>query len=474
MPNLKPSIVPVIIAGGSGTRLWPLSRSKHPKQFISLTDKETMFQKTLKRLERLDTQQPTIICNKDHRFYVAEQLRQLNLDAKIILEPFSRNTAAAIELASLNHDRESLLLIMSADIVVNETEKFLDSIKKAVPLAQKGRLVTFGVEPTSPHTGYGYIKKGDSDGFGFNVREFKEKPSLNLAKQYLSNGSYLWNSGIFLFKAKDFSEELIKFRPDISHACKKSVDNIQEDFDFLRIDEKSFEKCPDESVDFAVMENTDKSCVVPLQSDWADAGSWTSLWEISPKDSNGNFLKGDVVTHQTKNSYIRSEDKLITTLGIEDLILISTKDAILVATKKEDQNLKLLLDKLKHESRTEIDLHREVYRPWGKYDSLGSSDYYQVKKITVKPGAKLSVQLHNHRAEHWVVISGEAKVTIDDNVFNLSENESTFIPAKTVHSLENATESNLEIIEVQTGTYFGEDDIIRLEDRYGRDNYDNQ
>ena len=469
MSEKKSSITPIIIGGGSGTRLWPLSRSKQPKQFLPIISNETMFQNTFTRLKEIETNTPIVICNEEHRFFVAEQLRQLNIKAKIILEPFSRNTAPAIELASLIVEKESLMLVLAADIAINDEKLFVSSIKKAVSLAESGRLVTFGVTPLSPHTGYGYIKKGVPDGFGFKIDEFKEKPSLKLAKKYLDSGSFLWNCGMFLFKAGEFSEELSKHRPDISIACKASVKDMKEDLDFLRINSDEFKKCPSESIDVAVMEATNKASVIPLESDWADAGSWSSLWEISEKDSEGNVLRGDVLTHNTINSYIRSEESLVTTLGIKDLIIVLTKDALLVADKNSDQDLKNLLDKLKEKSRSELEFNREVFRPWGKYDSLSISDHYQVKKITVKPKAKLSLQLHNHRSEHWVVISGQAKVTIDQDTFILNQNESTYIPAQTIHSLENSTEEDLEIIEIQTGSYFGEDDIIRLEDRYGRD-----
>ena len=427
-----------------------------------------MFQNTLSRLKKIKINTPIVICNEEHRFFVAEQLRQLNIEAKIILEPFSRNTAPAIELASLNMQKDSLMLVLAADIIINDEKLFVSSIKKAISLADKGGLVTFGVTPSSPHTGYGYIKKGKANGYGYEIDEFKEKPSIGLAKKYVASGSFLWNCGMFLFKAGEFSKELSKYRPDISNACKSAVKDIKKDLDFFRINADEFRKCPAESIDVAVMEKTNKSSVIPLESDWADAGSWSSLWEISEKDSEGNVLRGDVVTHNTINSYIRSEDILVTTLGIENLIIVSTKDALLVADKNSDQDLKTP-HQTKNSSRSELDSNREVFRPWGKYDSLSISDYYQVKKITVKPDAKLSLQLHNHRSEHWVVISGQAKVTIGENTFILNQNESTYIPAKTVHSLENETEEDLEIIEIQTGSYFGEDDIIRLEDKYGRD-----
>jgi len=465
-------IKPVIMAGGSGTRLWPLSRASHPKQFLSLYGQDSMLQATVNRLSGLGDLEPSVtICNEEHRFFVAEQLRDIDHVGSIILEPVGRNTAPAIALAALSSLRDGndpLLLVLAADHVILNEPNFTESILRATSLAEEGKLVTFGIVADSPQVGYGYIKRGAVEGIGFRVESFVEKPSIDVAQQYLDSGGYYWNSGMFLFKASSYLEELEKHRPDIHSACMLAMQNATVDRDFLRVDKIAFEGCPSDSIDFAVMEKTKEAVVVPMDASWSDIGSWTSLWSASEKDSYGNSLTGDVIAFDTNNSLIRSDGKLIAALGVDDLIVVSTKDSLLIAHKDRVQDVKLITDKLMKDSRTEWESHREVYRPWGKYDSVDNGERYQAKRITVNPGAKLSVQMHHHRAEHWVVVSGTAKVTNGDKTFLLSENESTYIPIGTVHALENPGKVLLEIIEVQTGSYIGEDDIVRLGDLYGR------
>ena len=462
------SICAVIIAGGSGTRLWPLSRASHPKQFLSLHENATMLQATVNRLESLDIKSSITVCNEEHRFFVAEQLREIDRLGSIILEPVGRNTAPAIALAALSVEDDPLLLVLSADHVIQDEAAFASAVYAAIPLAESGKLVTFGIEPNEAHTGYGYIKRGEQKDAGFSIDQFVEKPSVEIAENYVSSGDYYWNSGIFLFKTSRYLEELKSFRPDIYEACESSVVDMQTDLDFLRIDKEKFESCPSESVDYAVMEKTKDAVVVPLDAGWSDIGSWSSLWDISEKDANGNVIHGDVMIHSSNNSYVRTDDKLVAAIGVDDLVIVSTKDVLLVSHKNSVQQTKVIVNQLKNSLRTEWELHREVSRPWGKYDLIDIGKSYQVKRITVKPGAKLSVQMHNHRAEHWVVVSGEAIVTNGDKTFLLSKNESTYIPIGVVHALENRGKVELELIEVQSGSYLGEDDIIRFEDAYGR------
>jgi mannose-1-phosphate guanylyltransferase len=462
------SIHAVIMAGGSGSRLWPLSRASHPKQFLELHGEETMLQATIKRLSDLDVESSTIICNEEHRFFVAEQLRTAGQLRSIILEPVGRNTAPAIALAALASKDDPLLLVLSADHVIQDQEAFTQAVKDAEPLAESGKLVTFGIVPNEPNIGYGYIKRGQSIDGGYLVEEFVEKPSPEVAQVYVNSGRHYWNSGMFLFKASRYLEELQKFRNDIYDACKSAMIDVHSDLDFLRVNKAEFEVCPSESIDYAVMERTSDAVVVPMDAGWTDVGSWSSLWEISKKDLNGNTVSGDVMLHDTNNSYIRTNDSLVAAIGVEDLVIVATKDVVMVANKSKVQDVKVITKQLMAESRSEWQAHREVYRPWGKYDSIDIGDRYQVKRITVKPGAKLSVQMHHHRAEHWVVVSGTAKVTNGEQVFLLSENESTYIPVGVVHALENPGKVELELIEVQTGSYLGEDDIVRFEDLYGR------
>jgi mannose-1-phosphate guanylyltransferase len=459
----------VIMAGGSGTRLWPLSRAAHPKQFLALNGKETMLQETFNRLSGLDIQSSVTICNEEHRFFVAEQLREIDKLGSIILEPVGKNTAPAIALAALSSlNNDPLLLVLAGDHVIKDEVAFAKTVMDAIPLAQSGKIVTFGIVAHEPNTGYGYIKRGVQQGVGFSIAEFVEKPSIDIAREYLASGEYLWNSGMFLFKASRYLEELEKYRPDIFEACQLSMKGMSKDHDFLRVNESTFVHCPSESIDYAVMEKTDDAVVVPMDAGWSDIGSWSSLWEISEKDSKGNAIYGDVLLHESNNSYVRTDGKLVAVIGVDDLVIVSTKDVLVVVHKDTVQNVKSVVEKLKNDSRPEWEHHREVYRPWGKYDAIDQGERYQVKRITVKPGAKLSVQLHHHRAEHWVVVSGIAKVINGDRSFILAENESTYIPLGVIHSLENPGNVPLEIIEIQSGSYLGEDDIVRFDDIYGR------
>jgi mannose-1-phosphate guanylyltransferase len=463
------TIYAVIMAGGSGTRLWPLSRAAHPKQFLPLSGEKTMLQETIARLKDIDISSSITICNEEHRFYVAEQLKAIDSLGTIILEPEGRNTAPAIALAALLAEKEDpLLLILAADHVIQNQDAFSSSVNSAIKLAEAGKLVTFGIVPTEAHTGYGYIKKGEVVGSGYEIDKFVEKPSDSAAKEYFSSDDYFWNSGMFLVKASRYLEELKKFRSDIYDACVLSMQNVVTDLDFFRVDNTTFLSSPSDSIDYAVMEKTKDAVVVPMDAGWSDVGSWSSLWDIEDKDISGNVAHGDVILHKTKNSYVRADEKLVTTIGVDNLVIISTKNATLVADMNSVQDVKEIVEQLKTSERSEWELHREVYRPWGKYDSIDNGDSFQVKRITVKPGAKLSVQMHHHRSEHWIVVSGRAKVTNGDKTFFLNENESTFIPVGVIHSLENPEKTILELIEVQSGPYLGEDDIVRFEDKYGR------
>ena len=458
----------VIMAGGSGTRLWPLSRAGHPKQFLKLHCGDTMLQSTMKRLEGLDVSSSVTICNEEHRFFVAEQLREIDKLGSIILEPVGKNTAPAIALAAITADEDPTLLVLAADHVIRDEVAFTNAVNNALPLAESGKLVTFGIVPSEAHIGYGYIKMGNQDGSGFVVEKFVEKPSGDVARDYIESGSYLWNSGMFLFKASRYLEELEKFRPDIYESCVASADELESDLDFLRVNKEVFEKCPSESIDYAVMEKTADAVVVPMDAGWSDIGSWSSLWDVSEKDKEGNAIKGDVILEKVKNSYVKSDDRLVAAVGVDDLAIIDTKDALLVAHKDLAEDAKIIAQKLKIDNRNEWELHREVYRPWGKYDSIDIGNGYQVKRLTVNPGAKLSVQMHYHRSEHWVVVAGKARVHYGDESFDLNVNESTYHGRKVVHALENSGDTPLELIEVQVGSYLGEDDIKRFDDKYGR------
>ncbi len=468
-------ILPVIMAGGTGSRLWPLSRELYPKQFLKIKGELSMLQQTIARLSGIEHQAPLLICNEEHRFIAAEQLRTGGFQhSGIILEPIGRNTSPAIALAAMQAlktaetDEDPILLVLAADHLIEDVTAFHASINRALPFAESNQLVTFGIVPTAPETGYGYIKSGESEGEAFRVEEFVEKPSLELAEAYLASGNYFWNSGMFLFKASRYLEELKKYRADILSACEKSMLATEADMDFIRVSKSEFELCPDDSIDYAVMEKSSAVKMVPMDAGWSDVGSWSALWEVTEKDENQNVTSGDVITINSTNSYIYAESRLISTVGIDNLIVIETKDAVLVANKDNVQHVKDVVKLLKKSGRTEHKIHREVFRPWGKYDSIDFGERDQVKRITVKPGEKLSIQMHHHRSEHWIVVSGTAKVTIGKKTFLVSENESTYIPLGTIHALENPGKIPLEMIEVQTGGYLGEDDIVRFEDRYGR------
>ena len=475
-------IVPVIMAGGSGTRLWPLSRTAFPKQFLALNSQLTMLQETLVRLDGLDTGRLMVICNEAHRFLVAEQLRSQNQQADILLEPVGRNTAPAIALAALQALKSKpqeppILLMLAADHVIADNNAFLSAIKSLQKPVSEGAFGTLGVVPTEPATGYGYIKSKQ----GLNnlrlVEEFVEKPSAQMAEKYLEQG-YLWNSGMFMVRADRYLEELENYRSDIYQACVKSMENSQQDMDFVRVDKDIFESCPDESIDFAIMEPLSKKAddgivMASLDAGWNDVGSWSSLWEIADKNQQGNVLAGkaskdNIIIEDTRNTYVYGEDRLVTALGVDNLIIVDTPDALLVAHKDKVQDIKKIVAQIKESGLTHHHQHRQVFRPWGKYDSIDKGERYQVKCITVNPGAKLSVQMHHHRAEHWVVVSGTARVTNGEKTYLVTENESTYIPIGQVHALENPGVVPLEMIEVQSGSYLGEDDIVRLEDKYGR------
>ncbi|WP_106804766.1 mannose-1-phosphate guanylyltransferase/mannose-6-phosphate isomerase [Pseudomonas sp. S5D5] len=466
--------LPVILAGGSGTRLWPLSRQLNPKQFLPLVDEDlTMLQATIKRLDGLEHVTPRLICNESHRFLAAEQLRQMGLeDANIILESVGRNTAPAIALAALQalaEQADPILLVLAADHLIQDVDAFHQAIRTALLLAEAGKLVTFAITPTHPETGYGYIQRGvPVEEGGFEVSRFVEKPDLMTAESYLSQGDYFWNSGMFMFRASRYIQELEKFQPKIASICRDALANGQQDMHFTRVDSAIFSNSPDDSIDYAVMEKTKDAVMVPLSAGWSDIGSWTALWEAGKKTADGNLFKGDVLSEKTTGSYVHATHRLVTTVGVKDLIIVETKDAVLVAHKDEVQEVKKIVDQLKLSQRHEHADHREVYRPWGVYDSIDSGERYQVKRITVKPGAKLSVQMHHHRAEHWVVVSGTARVTNGEKTYLVTENQSTFIPIGQVHALENPGMIPLELIEVQSGSYLGEDDIVRFEDIYGR------
>ena len=465
---------PVIIAGGSGTRLWPLSREAYPKQFLSLAGgQETMLQKTILRLKGLEHQSPIVICNEAHRFIAGEQLRQIDIQHDgIILEPYGRNTAPAICLAAfhaLEKDEDAKLLVLAADHVIQDEEEFRYVLSIAERNMAAKQIITFGIIPTEAATGYGYIQTDKLTIHEFNkVQRFVEKPSPGIAKQYFDDGSYLWNSGMFLFSAKDYLAELGRSRPDILEACEKSWQGKVNDLEFIRVDKDAFSACPSESIDYAVMEKTKHAYVIPLEAGWSDLGSWSSLSDVLEKDSSNNVVDGDVISFDSENNYIHARERLVATLGVKDLVIVDTKDALLVTTKGQSHNMKKMVNAIKEANRSEHEFHREVYRPWGKYDSMDEGERFQVKRITVKPGAKLSVQKHHHRAEHWVVVTGVAKVRVGDEEKLLTENESVFIPVGEVHSLENPGKIPLELIEVQSGAYLGEDDIVRFEDLYGR------
>jgi len=465
-------MIPVVLSGGSGTRLWPLSRELYPKQLLPLVGELTMLQETVARLEGLPVAAPIIVCNEAHRFLVAEQLRVVNHAASaIVLEPRGRNTAPAIALAAqtaVAGDADALLLVLPADHVIRNVPAFHRAVQVAAQAAQSGRLVTFGVVPQAPETGYGYIRRGAAEGEAWRIASFVEKPPLEKAREYLQSGEYYWNSGMFLFGARRYLEELQRHAPDIAAACKTALEGAKRDLDFLRIDAAAFEACRSESIDYAVMEKTDAAVVVPLDAGWSDVGSWSALHEACDADDQGNVVHGDVLAEDTHGSYLYSESRLVATVGLTDHVVVETKDAVLVAPKSRVQDVKALVARLKNEGRYEHSLHREVFRPWGSYDSIDHGERFQVKRLVVRPGGVLSLQMHHHRAEHWVVVSGTARITRGEEVFLLEENQSTYIPVGVRHRIENPGKISLHIIEVQSGGYLGEDDIVRFEDQYGR------
>lgn len=465
-------MIPVILSGGSGTRLWPLSRGQYPKQFLPLVSENTMLQETVLRLDGVAGLKPLIaVCNEDHRFMLAEQLWEINIKpAAIILEPVGKNTAPAVAMAALAAESEDdVLLVLPADHVIGDKEVLHKAIAEARRLAEQDLLVTFGIVATEPETGYGYIKRGNTAyGSAFDVAAFIEKPDLDTAKHYLASGEYFWNSGMFAFKASVFLQELERFNPEMLAVCREALKAAKADLDFIRLDKVIFSSCPADSIDYAVMEKTDKAVVIPLDAAWNDVGSWSALWDVREKDEQGNAIKGDVLTFDTNNSFIHSENKLIATIGVSDLVIVETDDAVMIAPKDRVQEVKQIVDQLKQLKRNEATSHRKVYRPWGHYDSVDSGERHQTKRIVVRPGARLSVQKHHHRAEHWIVVKGTALVCKGDETILLTENQSILIPLGTIHSLHNPGMISLEMIEVQSGSYLGEDDIVRYEDQYGR------
>ncbi|MCI5107461.1 MAG: mannose-1-phosphate guanylyltransferase/mannose-6-phosphate isomerase [Pseudomonadales bacterium] len=469
-------LYPVILAGGVGSRLWPLSRAAQPKQFTCFPGQQySLFQATLQRLEGLpDLADPIVVCNAEHRFLVAEQLRQLGLSsAHIMLEPVGRNTAPAVAMAAhwaQQQDAAAQLLVLPADHAIRDTTVFQSAVKSAAELAAGGKLLTFGIVPGSPETGYGYIKRGESlaDENAFEVARFVEKPDLETAKSYLASGDYLWNSGMFLFRASDFLDELGSHAEDIASACHQAFAGLVSDEDFLRLPEAEFAACRSDSIDYAVMEKTGRAAVLPLDAGWSDLGAWDALWEAAEADAQGNVFSGDVLASEVENSYIQAGSRLVAAVGLKDSIVVETADAVLVADRHQAQAVKKIVEQLQQQSRPETEFHTLVQRPWGSFENLGSGKGYQVKHIIVHPGAALSLQMHHHRAEHWTVIRGTARVQVGDQEYDLHGNESIFIPLGSKHRLANNTDEPVEIVEVQIGDYLGEDDIVRFEDRYGR------
>jgi mannose-1-phosphate guanylyltransferase/mannose-6-phosphate isomerase len=468
-------LTPVILSGGAGTRLWPLSRELYPKQLLALVGKRTMLQETALRVQGLPIAPPIIVCNEAHRFMVAEQLRQLEIQPQaIVLEPFGRNTAPAIALAAhaaLKAERklEPVLLVLPADHVIRDVEAFQAAVRVAVPAAEQGHLVTFGIVAHTPETGYGYIQRGAALGAVHRIARFVEKPSLETAREFVRSGEFYWNSGMFLFRARRYLEELERLAPEMARVCRAAFESGKADLDFTRIDLKIFEACPSDSIDYAVMERTADAVMVALDAGWSDVGSWAALHAAGEPDAAGNVAQGDVLIEDSTGCLLYAESRLLATVGLKDHVVVETKDAVLVAPKDRVQDVKNLVARLKAQGRTEHSQHREVFRPWGSYDSIEYGTRFQVKRLKVKPGATLSLQMHHHRAEHWVVVSGTAHITRGEEIFLLEENQSTYIPIGVKHRIHNPGKIPLHIIEVQSGSYLGEDDIVRFEDRYGRE-----
>ena len=468
-------LTPIILSGGAGTRLWPLSRELYPKQLLALTGERTLIQQTALRLEGVSAAAPVVVCNEAHRFLVAEQLRQIGIEpAAMVLEPVGRNTAPAIALAAqaaLGAARadDPLLLVLPADHVIRDVPAFQKAVRAAMGPAGAGKLVTFGIVPSAPETGYGYIQRGARHGAAYAIARFVEKPDAARAEQFVASGEYYWNSGMFLFRARRYLEELERFAPEMARVCAEAFAAARSDLDFTRIARERFEACPADSIDYAVMEKTDDAVVVPLDAGWSDIGSWAALHAACEADAHGNVARGDVICEDSEGCYLYAESRLVSAVGLRNHVVVETKDAVLVAPKDRVQDVKKLVHRLKEAGRYEHSLHREVFRPWGSYDSIESGPRFQVKCLKVKPGGVLSLQLHHHRAEHWVVVSGTARITRGDEVFLLEENQSTYIPIGVRHRIENPGKIALHIIEIQSGSYLGEDDIVRLEDQYGRE-----
>ncbi len=466
-------LTPVLMAGGVGSRLWPVSREAYPKQYLPLAGEQSMLQDTLDRLNGMEIAAPLIVCNEEHRFIVAEQLRQQGRQAgAIVLEPVGRNTAPAVAVAALcalEHDTEATLLVLSADHVIQNVAAFQQAVATAMPFAADGKLATFGIVPTHPDTGYGYIRRGTAlNGSIFDIDRFVEKPDAATATEYVDSGEYYWNSGMFLMRADVYLSELEQHAPDILAATRAALAASQGDLEFVRLDADAFAASPSDSIDYAVMEHTREGVVIGLDCGWSDVGAWSALWDVGEQDEHGNVLSGDVLVNACNNSYIRSDSRLVAATGVDDLVVVETADAVLVADRRRVEDVKSLVTHLKSKERSEAFFHRRVYRPWGSYETLTLSERFQVKRIIVNPGHKLSLQKHHHRAEHWVVVHGTALVTCDDREFTLGEDESTYIPLGHKHRLANPGVIPLELIEVQSGTYLGEDDIVRYEDVYGR------
>jgi mannose-1-phosphate guanylyltransferase/mannose-6-phosphate isomerase len=470
-------IIPVILSGGAGSRLWPLSRELYPKQLLPLVNECTMLQNSVQRLEGIESVgQPMVVCNESHRFMVAEQLRQIDREpAAILLEPAGRNTAPAVALAALHASKDNddpVLLVLPADHVIPDIAAFHSAVASGYACARDGWLVLFGIVPRAPETGYGYIKRGErlneGGGENFKVERFAEKPDLKTARQYASSGEYYWNSGMFMFRAGRYLQELERFAPEILSACKKAYAAAVTDLDFTRVGSDAFGVCPSDSIDYAVMEKTFDAVMIPLDAGWSDVGSWSALWEIGQRDDQGNVIAGDVLNHGSLNCYLHAASRMIAAVGVENHVVVETADAVLVASRDRVQDVKEIVARLKEAQREEALLHRKVFRPWGSYEGIASGQRFQVKRIMVNPGASLSLQMHHHRAEHWIVVKGTAKVTKGDKIFLLTENQSTYIPIGENHRLENSGMIPLEIIEVQSGSYLGEDDIVRFDDQYGR------
>ncbi len=471
------TITPVVLSGGSGTRLWPLSRERYPKQLLPLTGSDsTLLQLTMERLRGLEEiQRPIVVCNNEHRFLVAEQLRDGDWGTPhIMLEPVGRNTAPGVAVAALQvmqEDPEAIMLVMPSDHLIQDALAYHQAVRTGARAAAEGALVTFGIRPAYPETGYGYIRAGKQFASGnaaAKVEQFVEKPDLATAEQYLKSGDYLWNSGIFMFRADRFLSELREHAPDILKACEQALAKAKPDLDFLRLDAEAFAACPSDSIDYAVMEKTTRAAVVPMDAGWSDLGSWSALHDASPQSADGNVAIGDVLSHNSSNCYVRAESRLVATLGMQDCIVVETPDAVLVAAKDQIQDVKKLVEQLRESGREEVLNHRRVERPWGSYEGIAQADRFQVKRIVVAPGRSLSLQMHHHRAEHWIVVKGTGRVIRGDDTFLISEDESTYISLGTMHRLENPGVIPLELIEVQTGSYLGEDDIVRFEDNYGR------